>query len=183
MADVAGVFRDIAAFVAGAVVTALVSWFFYRKADYAAKVTTSLADNILLLMIQSRLGVPFNAPVTLSAKDLPKDLGIPHILHYCLTPGRVNRGQSFHLLLRVRDTGLDLPGSEAVRVRETEHDVRFASAREGHGYYSCNASCPTSATPGIHRLEVQLEDDKGNKNTQFIEFEVMAPPTNTKRPR
>lgn len=180
MIGIYDVIMQITSFVLGSLISFFMSWYFYKKADFPSRVTSAMSEDVLLLLIQNKAGVDFNFQGKILKDEMPKTLTVPHILKYWLSNKAINLGENLHLLFRVEDTDFDFLGAENVEITEMESNVSFPSARQGHGYYSCEIKCPIKATPGIHMLTVKLHDAKNNMHSHIIKFEVL-PKTNVNR--
>lgn len=143
--------------IIGTVVSFAMSWYFYKKADFPSKVTAEMTENVLLILIQDRLEARLDFEEEVLRTQVPRDLDAPHILRFWLSTRKVKPGESFLVLFRVEDKGLNFLGPESVAVTEVESGVSFPVTRQGHGYYSCRVNCPSSATPGVHiRSNLQM---------------------------
>ena len=160
--------------VVGTIVSFVMSWYFFKKADFLSKVTADMTDNILFMLIQDRLDTNFEIHGTVPRSDLPRDLDVPHFTFYWLSTRQVKPGDTFLVLFRIEDRGLNFPGPKNAEITESESRVSFPVTLQGHGYYSCKITCPNQATPGIHTLKVKLTDNKKKSYTQSIKFEVVA---------
>jgi hypothetical protein len=163
---------QVASFMLGSLISFLMSWYFYKKADFPSKVTSAMAEDVLVLLIQSKIGVDFNFQGQIPKDEAPKFPTTPHILQYWLSNKISKPSETLHLLFRVEDTDFDFPGVDNIEITEMESTVSFPSRRQGHGYYLCEFNCPKNATPGLHTLSLKLKDVKGNKHTHNIKFEV-----------
>jgi hypothetical protein len=166
------VINQLVGVVIGTVVSFIMSWYFYKKADFLSSVTADMTENVLFMLIQDRLGVNFGLQETVPHAHLPKDLDVPHFTRFWLSTRKVKPGDSFLVLFRVEDKGLNFPGPENAEVTESESKVSFPLTRQGHGYYSCKVNCPSHATPGLHTLTIKLTDSKGKSHVQTIRFAV-----------
>jgi len=170
--------------VIGTVVSFIVSWYFYKKADFPSKVMADITDDILLMLIQDRLGIEFTSYEQISKDELPRNSDIPHIKQYWLSEKTIRPGRSLTVLFSVIDTGLNFPVGNPVRggfelteknafeIIETSSNISFPVKREGHGYYSCQINFPKNASKGQHKIQIRLKDDQGNSNTQFIKVNI-----------
>jgi hypothetical protein len=165
---------QVISFMLGSLISFLMSWYFYKKADFPSRVTSAMAEDVLLLLIQGKIGVDFNFHGDIPKDESPKVLTTPHILQYWLSNKIIKPGEALHLLFRVEDTDFDFPGAENIETTEMESNVSFPSRRQGHGYYLCEINCPKNATPGFHTVSLKLKDVKGNKHTHNIKFEVVS---------
>jgi hypothetical protein len=167
------IYNQLIGALIGTVVSFVVSWYFYRKADFPSKVTAEMTENVLLMLIQDRLSESFEFNEEAPRTQLPKDLDVPHILHFWLSKKRVKPGESFIALFRVEDTGLNFYGPNIIEVTEVESGVSFPVTRQGHGYYSCQVNCPSNATPGLHAVRFKLTDSEGKSHAQSIKVDVV----------
>ena len=158
--------------VIGTIVSFALSWYFYKKADFPAKVTGEMTENILAMFVQSRLGQNFEFDENVSKDQLPKDLDTPHVIHFWRTAEKLQQGGSAWILFRVEDTGLNFDGAKYVEVTETSSEISFPVTREGHAYYSCKVDFPESAIVGQHTVTFKLTDKKGKSHTHSIKFDV-----------
>jgi len=170
--NVYDVLLEILAFILGSIISLAMSWYFYKKSDFSSRVTSAMAEDVLLLLIQNKLGMDFIFHGKIPGSSLPKNLDTPHILQYWLSNRSVKSGEDLHLLFRVEDTDFDFSGD--VEITEMESHVSYVSKRQGHGYYWCKIGCPKNATPGLHTISLKLKDSKDNEHTHFIKFEVIS---------
>lgn len=172
MINVLDALVEIIAFICGSLISLAMSWYFYKKADFPSKVTSAIVEDVLVLLIQNRLGVDFRYHARIPKSELPHDLSVPHILQYWMSDDNVEPGQILHLLFRVEDIDFDFPGPESVEITELESNVSFSSKRQGHGYYWARVNCPRTATPGWHTVKLTLNDTKENTHSHLLKFEV-----------
>jgi hypothetical protein len=165
---------QIISFVLGSLISFAMSWYFYKKADFPSRVTSAMSEDILLLLIQGKIGIDFNFHGEIPKNEMPKVSTTPHILQYWLSDKRIKPGETVSLLFRVEDTDFDFPGAENVEITETESNVSFPSKRQGHGYYLCQIHSSQNATPGLHTITMKLTDAKKNSHTHRIKFEILA---------
>jgi hypothetical protein len=158
--------------VIGTIVSFVMSWYFYKKADFPARVMGEMTENVLAMFIQSRLGQNFEFDEQVSKNQLPKDQDTPHIIHFWHTAEKLQQGGSAWILFRVEDTGLNFDGAKYVEVTETSSEIRFPVSREGHAYYSCKVNFPDNAIVGQHTVTLKLTDSKGKSYTQSLKFDV-----------
>lgn len=171
MFNIYDVLLEVLAFALGSLISLGMSWYFYKKSDFPSRVTSAMAEDVLLLLIQNKLGIDFLFNGVISKDSLPRNLDTPHILEYWLSSKSIKAGDDLHLLYRVQDTDFDFGGD--IETTEMESHVSYESRRQGHGYYCCKVSCPKNATPGLHTISLKLKDTKGNEHTHFIKFEVL----------
>jgi hypothetical protein len=165
---------QVISFALGSLISFLMSWYFFKKADYPSKVTSAMTENVLLLLIQGKIGIDFNFQGKIPKDELPKDLTTPHILRYWFSNNKVKPGEVIYLLFRVEDTDFDFSGTENTEITEMESNVSFPAKRQGHGYYLCEINCPKYSTSGLHTLTLKLKDAKGNSHPHFIKFEIVS---------
>ena len=158
----------------GTIVSFVVSWYFYKKADYPMRVTGEMTENILAMIIQNKLGENFDFYEVTPKSQLPKDLDVPHITQFWHTTKTPKQCESVLSLFRVKDTGLNFPGPQNVEVAETSSMIRFPVTRQGRGYYSCKVDFPDNATIGQNIVTFKLIDEKGKSHTQFVKFDVTS---------
>ena len=144
----------------------------HNKTKFSSQVTSSLADDILLLLVKSNLETEFNYSARVEKSNLPKNLSTPHILEYWLSSISVLAGKKLYLLFRVQDKDFDFSGAENIEIIEMESNVSFTSKREGHGYYSCIINTNKGATIGWHNVKITLVDDKKNTHEHLIKFKI-----------
>lgn len=164
---------QIISFILGSLISFIMSWYFFKKADFPSRVTSAMAEDLLLFLIQDKIGVEFNFHNYISKSELPKDSTTPHILQYWLSSRNVKLGKAIHLLFRVEDTAFDFLGANYIEITELESNVSFLTVRQGQGYYLCTVNCPKNATPGLHSLAIKLRDKKGSTHQHLIKFEVV----------
>lgn len=165
---------QVVSFMLGSLISFWMSWYFYKKADFPSRVTSAMAEDVLLLLIQGKTGVDFYFHGKIPKDESPKVLTTPHILQYWLSNKTIKPGDALRLLFRVEDTDFDFRGPEDIEIIEMESSVSFSSKRQGHGYYLCEINCPKNATPGLHTVRLKLKDGKGNKHAHNIKFEVVS---------
>lgn len=164
---------QIISFVLGSLISFAMSWYFYKKADFPSRVTSAMSEDVLLLLIQGKIGIDFNFHGEIPKGEMPKVSTTPHILQYWLSNKSIKSGETVSLLFRVQDTDFDFSGTESVEITEAESNVSFPSKRQGHGYYLCQIRCSQNATPGLHTIIMKLTDAKRNSHTHRIKFEVL----------
>ena len=76
---------QIISFALGSLISFLVSWYFFKKADFPSQVTSAMAEDVLLLLIQAKIGIDFNFHEDIPEGELPKDSRTPHLLEYWLS--------------------------------------------------------------------------------------------------
>ena len=173
MSNTLDIFLEVMAFVLGTLISFAMSWYFFKKADYPSRVSSAMTEDVLSLLIQTKLGIDFNFHEKFPKSALPKELDTPHILHYWVSQKSITAGDKIHLLFRIEDTDFDFPGADNIEITELESNVSFPSKRQGHGYYWCQVNCPHTATAGLHTLRLNLKDAKDNSHSHFIKYEVV----------
>jgi hypothetical protein len=158
--------------VIGTVVSFVMSWYFYKKADFPSRVMGEMTENLLAMSIQSRLGGNFDFHEEVPKDKLPKDLCTPHITQFWRTAETLQQGESILVLFRLEDTGMNFEGSEKVEVTDTSSKISFPATREGQAYYSCKINFPDNTTVGQHTVTFRFTDEKRKSYTQSIKFDV-----------
>ena len=85
MIDYYDVLLEVLAFAFGSLISLAMSWYFFKKSDFPSKVTSAMAEDVLSLLIQDKLGIDFVYQARVPKNELPKKLGTPHILQYWLS--------------------------------------------------------------------------------------------------
>ena len=173
LADV--IINQVIGALIGTVVSFVTSWYFYKKADFGARVSGEMTENILAMIVQNKLGEDFDINESPPDEQLPKDPDTPHVIEYWFVTKTPVQGESVLALFRIEDTGLDFSGSEYVEVTDTSTEISFPVNRQGHGYYSCKIHFPVNAMPGQHKIEFKLTDRKNKTHKQFVKFDVKPP--------
>ena len=169
--------------IIGTIVSFVMSWYFYKKADFPARVTGEMIEDVLAATIQSKFRENFEFVEVPMKNQLPKDKDTPHIIKFLFTTKTPKQGESVLALFRVEDTGLDFgrpkdaPPTEIhpnIIVADTSRMGNYPVVREGHGYYSCRIEFPADAFIGEHTVVFRLTDYKGKSHTQFVKFHVIS---------
>lgn len=164
---------EIISMVIGSIISLATSWYFYKKTDFPAKVTSAMTDDILFLLVSSRFEADFNYSHKVLKSELPNSKSVPHIVRYWQTEQSIKPGQDIIFIFRIQDTDFDFSHDDGMEIIEMESNVSFAYQRLGHGYYSSVVYCSKTATKGLHTLKINLKDIKGNHHTHLMKFEVL----------
>ena len=156
----------------GTVVSFVISWYFYKKADFPSRTSGDMAESILIMMIGMKLGFDFNLYRKVPKKDLPNNLDVPHITQFFCDKDKVKPTEAVAFLIRVEDSGFNLNYNIGIEVIETSSNVAFPVVRQGHGFYLCKVTFPKNALAGLHIIKFNLSDYKGLKFSQELKFEV-----------
>jgi hypothetical protein len=153
----------------GTVVSFIVSWYFYKKADFPSRTSGEMTETILVMMIGLKMGLDFNLFSETAKSELPKNTDVPHINRFFSDKSSSKPGETLTLLFRVEDSGFD---GAYIDVLETASNIGFPVERQGHGFYSCKIQFAKNAIPGFHTILVNLRDKKNLKFSQSVKYEI-----------
>lgn len=157
----------------GAAVSLLISWYFYKLADFPATVAGKMLEDVLSLLIQDRLGITLPIQEYARKEHLPRNKDVPHILWFGYTTKSSKQGESVTILFRAQDTGLNLP-SESIVVADATSATKFPAIWQGHGYLSCVIEFAKNTTVGPHLIEFHLVDLAKHRHVQSTTLDVQV---------
>jgi hypothetical protein len=174
--------QNIVFLVIGAILGGAIGWltnsYFYRKGERQTNLTNhpleERTDEILYMLLESRLEWRWRRRLdtTISTIEIPSDRDIPHILRFYVTNSKPKQGETVGILFRVADSEMNFPEYGNLEIIEVASKVRIPVAKEGHGYFSCEITFPNNLILGLYKIEFNLVDLAGKKNSQFLEFNV-----------
>lgn len=167
------IFNTALGAVIGAIVSLVISWYFYKLADFPTTVAGKMLDDVLSLLVQDRLGITISTQEYATKEHLPRNKDIPHILWFGFTTKTPKQGESVTILFRAQDTGLNLPDENIIVVDATS-GTKFPTKWEGHGYLSCVVEFSRNTSVGNHLIEFHLTDLVKNQHVQSTIFTIQA---------